>query len=221
MGFDAKAAAEALRRAQNDLEAAMENLLSPVQLQESAAEVHASSDSQGAHVNDSVDLTRIASPSKPSRAGKDSQLPRTADNPTRLCAKSRIRDRADEVKTDVAKPSSSALSRSQSAPSSEKIPNSSSEAAIGGKSHDAYTVAHVSSDLVFGAAAFGKLRHGANQALDKHSSAKVNVKKIMEASVDGVKSMKGQRGELYVTQMLANCYKQGLWMHGHHQSIAR
>jgi len=216
MGFDARVAAEALRRAQNDLEAAMENLLSPAQLRESAADVDVFSESQGAHVNVSSDLTGIASPSKPSRAHEYSQSLRTAENLTRNCAKSRFKDRDDEVRTDNAKPSSSALSRSQSASSLEKIPKSSSEASSAGKSHDAYTVAHVSSDLVFGAAAFEKVRHGGspNQALDTRSSPKVNVKKMVEASVDGVKNMKGQRGELYVTQMLASCYNQGLWMHG-------
>eukprot|EP00930_Biecheleria_cincta_P045153 TRINITY_DN31127_c0_g1_i1.p1 TRINITY_DN31127_c0_g1~~TRINITY_DN31127_c0_g1_i1.p1 ORF type:complete len:520 (+),score=88.21 TRINITY_DN31127_c0_g1_i1:60-1619(+) len=78
-----------------------------------------------------------------------------------------------------------------------------------------FTVAHLSSNLTFGPAAFGKLRRDAiTQIQETTCSKSVNVKQMLEASVRGVSKMTGERGIKQVTQMLTDCYKVGLFMHG-------
>merc|ERR1712050_532652 len=46
-----------------------------------------------------------------------------------------------------------------------------------------------------------------------------NVMQLVESSVDGVRSMRGQRGERLVTEMMTSWCTQGLWMHGGPDSV--
>lgn len=78
-----------------------------------------------------------------------------------------------------------------------------------------FTVTYLSASLTFGPAAFGKLRRDQISQIQENTSSKsVNVKQMLEASVPGVSNMTGERGLKRVTQMLTDCYKVGLFMHG-------
>jgi hypothetical protein len=76
-----------------------------------------------------------------------------------------------------------------------------------------HTVSFQASYITFGPAAFQPLR-ARPTITDVARSANLNVKKIVEASVLGVKEMRGERGMKFVTKMLSDCYQQGLFMHG-------
>jgi len=75
--------------------------------------------------------------------------------------------------------------------------------------------------LAFGPAAFGPCQAPNSSELKgmkKSKEAYVNVTKALEASVAGIRNMRGERGAKTVTQMISDCQQQGLFMLGPPQS---
>lgn len=72
--------------------------------------------------------------------------------------------------------------------------------------------------LRFGPAPFTPLRPfnecAASSGADGDDSLRSEVTEMVRASVAGALQMRGQRGEKLVTQMLTDCYSNGLFMHG-------
>merc|ERR1712232_1083807 len=78
----------------------------------------------------------------------------------------------------------------------------------------------------FGPAAFGPLDPASTSVIigapdGNNSQSEIeypdlmgHVASLILESVPAVKYLRGQRGEMLVTEMLTACYSQGLWMHG-------
>lgn len=226
MGFNAQSAARALRQSSGNLEAAMECLVSaPLQ--------------QGRQQDqpnwEESKKRRVRHAASSSRAIPD------VDHPLRAATSHRGASAVQEVVDSGAAAGITSLRQSacSSDNSSGKIvseagrgPASPARARVEPASSSAgaslrvnpqamqaqkmYTVEHLSSGLRFGPAAFGQLRRtGAGlQGQSSNYMPASSVKKAMEASVPGVKKMTGERGLKHVTQMLTDCYNQGLFMHG-------
>jgi hypothetical protein len=68
--------------------------------------------------------------------------------------------------------------------------------------------------LKFGPAAFGPIGSATLPVDDCTSNFQTRIAEMLEQSVDGVQTMRGQRGERLVTDMMTSWYTQGLFMHG-------
>jgi hypothetical protein len=194
MGFDVGSARHALQESHGDVQAAAERLLvAPPDLKVSEAFVPDNQALAAAEEHAGVKRKRKRE-NRPSDSG------------------SAVQEHEQVTKQDS----------SASSPSVEE--NTHVEAVNGVQSRDKateelskmHTVSYLSSEITFGDAAFGPLRPVADLPMmhEGKSAPRLNVKKIVEASVPGVKHMMGERGAKYVTQMLSDCYFNGLFMHG-------
>lgn len=218
MGFASHTAAEALRRTQGDLEAAMESLLS----------------GGNGQLDNSVDVNlvedhSVSSAAAPSRKRSCAPSPDVARQPSTVSAHS---NNATSGGSSAAHASSSSRqsprkAERERAPAKQAAPISTQKASSSSPKDPAaakpiamqvdekqHTITHLSAALMLGPAAFGQLRKDVPTPTAQAAGHQSNVKKLIEASVPGVKKMMGERGAKYVTQMLTDCYKQGLFMHG-------
>uniref|UniRef100_A0A6U3R5Z0 RanBP2-type domain-containing protein n=1 Tax=Ditylum brightwellii TaxID=49249 RepID=A0A6U3R5Z0_9STRA len=78
---------------------------------------------------------------------------------------------------------------------------------------DEYSINGLSDGLDFGCEAFGPLQRS-NPVHQGGNNLHSEVKAIIEKSVPEAKSMRGERGNKYVTRMLSDIYQSGLFMHG-------
>lgn len=189
MGFDARAAAQALDQTHGNLEAAVARLTGMAP-QES---------SPHAPLSESHRYPAPIQPLGTKRTESSESLSTSSAKQAKMS-------------TDTSQAGLDAASSSKASPRSACVATPQAK-----RTDNIHTVEYVASDLVFGSAAFGQLRHDSvvpeMQSSSSRSSA-LNIKKMVEASVPDVKRMMGERDRKYVTQMLTDCYHQGLFTHG-------
>lgn len=128
---------------------------------------------------------------------------------------------------DTAPTPSSASAESLPAPA--KSPSPAHQGTANEPPKELLTTERMAATLAWGPAAFGKLQATVAASsssgdapgvpgASNHKNLHAKIPKMLKASVPGVGQMRGERGLKTVTQMISDCYVQGLFMHGPPQS---